>query len=453
MRRSLLPAVMLVAGLATSTAALDANYWTEKYGTRSLLLSGAVIGSVTDLSSTFYNPGAYALTDTSGFLLTVKALEFSSLELEGEGGLASKLDDSRSGLLPSFLAGRLPFHISTNSWLAYSVFTSVRQQADITGRTLLSRDVLPAQPGDETLAGEVRFEQDLDETWGGITWSARLGPRLGVGLSSYVVVRNQRFRRQVIAQALAADSVAAATVDLAGFEYQNGRLVWKAGVLFGAGPVNVGLTATTPGVNLWGSGSAGVDKMRIGQGAGRGDEFAVTSQEDAGSRYESPPSLGGGVEIPLSRTTVYLSGEWFDAVEGFEVIDVDDFVAQGSGELVRVPIRQTLRRVVNWAVGIDRQFSPRTTGYLSFGTDYSGNPDGQSDVSFSTWDAYLVTVGAAFRVLKADFTLGVAYAFGSNEASSVANFDGANVGNGLVGTPTATEIRYRSLRFIFGFEF
>ena len=41
--------------------AQETYYWNITYGTRSTLLGGAVIGSVSDLSATYYNPGAVAL--------------------------------------------------------------------------------------------------------------------------------------------------------------------------------------------------------------------------------------------------------------------------------------------------------------------------------------------------------------------------------------------------------
>ena len=43
--------------VAAPAAAQDAHYWSQQYGTRSELLSGAVVGSPQDLSTTFYNPG------------------------------------------------------------------------------------------------------------------------------------------------------------------------------------------------------------------------------------------------------------------------------------------------------------------------------------------------------------------------------------------------------------
>ena len=39
-----------------ASRAQDTQYWNIQYGTRSTLLGGAVIGSVADLSATYYNP-------------------------------------------------------------------------------------------------------------------------------------------------------------------------------------------------------------------------------------------------------------------------------------------------------------------------------------------------------------------------------------------------------------
>ncbi len=58
-------AVILLAGLH-SARGQDTQYWNLQYGTRSTLLGGAVIGSVSDLSATYYNPGALGLYKAGG---------------------------------------------------------------------------------------------------------------------------------------------------------------------------------------------------------------------------------------------------------------------------------------------------------------------------------------------------------------------------------------------------
>ncbi|MEE9578502.1 MAG: hypothetical protein V3W24_02925, partial [Gemmatimonadota bacterium] len=59
----------LILGATAEAAAQDAHYWTTQYGNRSRLLAGAVIGSVDDVSSVFYNPGALALLEKPELLL------------------------------------------------------------------------------------------------------------------------------------------------------------------------------------------------------------------------------------------------------------------------------------------------------------------------------------------------------------------------------------------------
>jgi hypothetical protein len=52
--------------IATSLCELQAqsgHYWTNQYGTRSMLLSGSVIGGVEDLGAVFYNPARLSQTE------------------------------------------------------------------------------------------------------------------------------------------------------------------------------------------------------------------------------------------------------------------------------------------------------------------------------------------------------------------------------------------------------
>ncbi|MGD8412871.1 MAG: hypothetical protein PVF33_01490, partial [Candidatus Latescibacterota bacterium] len=50
--------VALATLVGRPTYAQDTHYWNTQYGPRSMLLSGAVIGNIADMSATYYNPGA-----------------------------------------------------------------------------------------------------------------------------------------------------------------------------------------------------------------------------------------------------------------------------------------------------------------------------------------------------------------------------------------------------------
>ena len=61
---------------------------------------------------------------------------------------------------------------------------------------------LPGLPDTELLAGNLGFETKLSEYWAGLTWAKPLGNGLGLGISTFVSVRNQRSRRNVDLQGL-----------------------------------------------------------------------------------------------------------------------------------------------------------------------------------------------------------------------------------------------------------
>ena len=66
-------AAVIVAVFVQPLHAPDAHYWTVKYGPRATLLGGAVIGSVNDVSASFYNPGGLAMADSLGFAISLSA--------------------------------------------------------------------------------------------------------------------------------------------------------------------------------------------------------------------------------------------------------------------------------------------------------------------------------------------------------------------------------------------
>ena len=448
-------AVLSLALASAPASAQDANYWTNKYGTRSILLNGAVIGGPVDLSTMYYNPGGLALMKDPGVVLTVKAFEFANISLPDAGGKGIDLDDPRSSVLPTFVGGLVSFKLLGSDALAYSLFPRQGLRTNITGRTQGQVDVLPA-PGLENYYVEARLEQDMDETWVGATWSKKVGERVGIGVSPYVAVRSQRTRAQVVGQALGSDSIGAVTTTMRGFKYDNYRFLTKAGISFELKRIDVGLTVTTPGVKIMGSGEAGIDRLRLGQDV-NGDAlpdniYAVSLQQDLPSEWKSPLSIGAGANIPLGRSTLYVSGEWFDKIDAFDVLDVAPVVDEVTGQPIPFEVVQQAKSVTNGAIGLEHPFSDRFTGYVSFATDFSTAVEGKSDTALSNWDIYLITAGTTFAVGKSEFSVGAGYAFGNNEAKVPSSLSEGTVAGDIGAPPTLGTARYSSIHLIFGFS-
>jgi len=90
--------------IITTTYSQDSHYWIHQYGTRADLLSGLVVGSVKDLSSTYYNPGAIPLSPEQSLVLTTDAFEFAKITVKDGAGSGKDVSSTQSGSAPRKLS-------------------------------------------------------------------------------------------------------------------------------------------------------------------------------------------------------------------------------------------------------------------------------------------------------------------------------------------------------------
>ncbi len=162
-------AVFAVFISAPDIYAQDAHNWTQQYGPRSSLLRGAVIGSVDDISATYYNPGALGLAPDLAFAITANVFERSGVVLEDGGGNGVDLGTARSGVRPSLVAGMLRRNLFGSSVLAYSLLTRVKGTQDFSGVAILAGSDIPPSRQLQEQAGLVQGEGAGTELWAGLT--------------------------------------------------------------------------------------------------------------------------------------------------------------------------------------------------------------------------------------------------------------------------------------------
>lgn len=168
--RHSVPLAVLWAALALPWAgeaqAQDAHYWSTQYGNRSRLLAGAVIGSVDDASSVYYNPGALALLEKAELLLGGNVFQYTNVTYEGAVAGELDLDSNRFKSVPAMLAGEFPFKFLGKNRLAYSYLVRADFDFRIRERGVLTGEDVDL-PGLETVNGDVVLDQNLTESWGG----------------------------------------------------------------------------------------------------------------------------------------------------------------------------------------------------------------------------------------------------------------------------------------------
>lgn len=435
-------------------SAQDTHYWTNQYGPRSMLLGGAVIGSVGDMSATYYNPGALGYVKKPALLLSANAYQISTLKVESGAGEGIDLNTSDFSALPNMLAGGVRASWLGKNRFAYSLLTRHRARAELKNSRVTKADVLPESPGEEDFAGGLLADGATKELWAGITWARGLSERVGIGVTQYLSIYNRSKQFDVFAQALTEDGHVALVYDANNYSSDVYSLLWKAGLGFDFTPVTVGVTITTPNIRLFGSGASTFNSTRVGldlDGDGTPDDtFETDVQTEVKTHHKSPLSVGVGAAWHFSSTTIHGSMEWFDGVDSYDVLELESYVSQGTGEVVTPTLRQKLDSVVNFAVGLEHVFNERATGYVSFNTDRSAF-NSESDVSLTEFDIYHTTGGSNLTFGRYELMLGASYAWGSQTTQQAIDLNPED-DEEVINPEDTVDVIYRSLTFLIGFS-
>ena len=406
--------------------AQDTQYWNIQYGTRSMLLGGAVIGSVSDLSGTYYNPGSLGLSRASGLILSTGVYEGNSLTLYGSGIEKRQFYSLKFNTAPSFIAGRFPADSGAADRLAYSLITRQRTNLDLRWRFVGTSQNIPGVRGSGSVAQEAALRQDISEKWGGFTWSRPLGGVAGIGVTTYFALRSQDKGGNLSLGALTDSAGVAGLSYETDYTYYNVRLLWKAGLAIDISPLTLGVTLTTPSINLFGTGSTYVttqSSMVDVNGDGIPDPiFVADYQQDLASAYRSSWALGLGASYQLDQFRIDLSAEWYAAVSRFNIMEPSPFTGQSTGVRYQNSFSASLDPVLNVGVGVEFDAGEHISWYASIITDNSGATSGAGgNFAVSSIDFLNVTGGGMFSAGRSKITVGLGYAFGSSPVSFTDN--------------------------------
>lgn len=447
----------LICFVTLNGAAQDSHYWTHQYGMQGNLLGGLVIGSVTGLAGTFYNPGSLPLIDQSQVILASKVIEFSNVTLKSLAMSGRNLSYSDVGPAPTMLAGTIKLRGLGNHWLGYSYLTRQAVNIDISGTATVTGNFVPSVPGMAQAAIDYELSERLTETWWGLTWAYKISPSLGIGVSQYVTVRVHHVDFETGTEvSLPNGNVSLASASRISY-YLNWRLLWKAGVIWDSPGLTLGATLTTPSLGLYGRGNTGVNNTAVGPLPNNGSPNGYVEadyQTGLKAEYRTPLSMGAGATLKLDELRIYASAEWFSRVNTYAVVPGRDFVGQTTGQTLSNSVSNELRSVLNYGVGLEYIYRPDLKFYWSFLTDHTARPvSTRANLSFADWDIYEFVGGATFKIRSSAFALGVGVGFGNRKNEQGPGVFPAVPGVQIPGLAAGQEFSYSSARLILGFAF
>jgi hypothetical protein len=447
--------LLLVMAASGPAAAQDTHYWTQQYGTQAELLLGTVVGSLMDLSAVYYNPGGLALQERPSLILGTQAFQYQSIDITDNEGNQSPLQAQKFGPAPSLFAAMLPPKMLDGE-LAFSVLTKTSFDFRIEA---VGSGLLYDNPPDSlaVLGGEFYIDQDVDGVWGGPTWSRAWG-KTGVGLTGFVAYQGQRTRNQILFQGLRTQNEGASATFIDSFRFWHIRLVFKLGMAWDYNPLTFGFALTSPGIGLFGQGSALVNifinDFDIDGDNNPDTELIANSNNDVPAQYKSPASISGGLSYRFGNTTLHFTAEYFDKVDRYEVMESVTFDSPTTGKTYTHRAILELKEVFNWGIGVEQPIRPWLKAYGSYTTDRSAAVDGlASSIAVSTWDLYHVMGGTAFTFWGNDITLGVGYSWGKDRAPKNKNIETSTGPAEIPFEQVDATIEYQQWKFIVGFAF
>lgn len=447
MKRKILFFIVIIL-LSSLQYAQENNYWNIQYGTRSTLLGGAVIGSVSDLSATFYNPGAIALFPDVKFILSAQVYQLDKYKIVDGAAEGKDLDYSSIVPSPNFVAFDLAFNFLGDDRLAFSILTRQNSNLEFSSRIIDSLEVIESSPGKESFAGGINSEKKFNDVWGGITYSTKLSEVIGLGFTGYISYRSHKASTITILQALQSNGDIASYSNISNYRYNNCRALLKAGIGLNLKPLTLGLTATTPSLNIFGTGSVGTHLFVSGVDTNR---FESNYQEEVKSEFNSSWAVGIGGAYKLGRTKIHLSAEWYDAINKFYVLDTEPYVSQSSGETLTNDLTHEAKSVINFGFGMDYFASDSLIFSLSVTSDLSAYVENTTTnlAPYSAWDLIHIAGGSTFNFFKSEVTVGVVYSFGSQTIQNKIDITPDEDESSII---RQSEFKYSQIKVLLGFQ-
>lgn len=454
---------ILILSTRQLLTAQDGHYWTQQYGTKSILLSNSMIGGVEDLGALYYNPGRLGLIENPAFLLNADVYELSKIKFDDAFGDGASLSKSTFGSVPSFVAGTFKVGFLKGHHFGYSILQRQSIDIDFNYRNEVFGNVIENFPGEEYFGANIRFNQKVKEEWYSLTWSYPFSDKLSIGVTSSMTRLKSRKGTLIELQALSESGDVAQYQFDRNYSIEHYGILWKLGIAGETKLFNWGLTLTTPSIQISSKGTYNYEEFFSGiDGASTiPDRFTTSRQSDISTDYRRPLALGGGLTFPFKKSEIHLSGEWYSGVSSYILLQAAPHVSQSDGETIRFALVDDLKSVINFGVGTQLYLSEKLSTYLSASTDFSAAPDLSTGFSqnepiahntvFSA-DFYHLAAGFVLSIKRVDITLGAAYTSGKQEFARPVNFPNED-DDGIFEMDETGSFKWSRFRVIFSFSF
>lgn len=463
--------LFLACFLFQQVFAQDTHYWTNQFGTESVLMGGAVVGGTKDNSAIFYNPGSLGFIDTGSLSINATTYQVENIKIKNALGEKKDFVNNQFGSMPLLVSGLIKSNqkrLKIGYGLIRQIDFHFKANARIDQKVSLADE--NESPGEENFIGEARIDSRLTSDLLGIGMGYKLNDKLSIGLTHQFSFRSHSFSRNTLSRFFLNDSVFTLISSnyFRSANYFSLSYSAKFGIEWKEKKYSAGLTICTPSLGLYGSGdvSADITANNILYNGVRIDALANDYQQKLKARYKTPFSVSAGVNWYTGRSKIGISAQYYGAIKIYNIMQakpasfvrpVSLYSNLSSDQFLL--LKAATNPVFNVAIGYEYKINQKYLINLGFRTNnsfYNRDLNKQFGIvpEITGWDIYHFTLGGSIKKGRNNLTLGLITAFGSDtKHEQDGNLNKPSEENLLLGSLIVTKATYSSVGLLLGYTF
>ncbi len=427
-----------------------------------MLLSGSVIGGVSDLGLVYYNPARLSQVANPAFLISADVYELNRIQINDAFGRDADAKQQDFGGVPSMAAGTFSIPFLKKHHFGWAILIRHNYTLSPGYKKEVYDNVIDYFPGNEYFGADVHMNIKIKEEWTGVTWSYPVNERISIGASGYYTHSDIGKGSKIDLQAMSDDKQVAVYRFAKDYSGSVDGLLFKAGISWQQEKFIAGLTLTTP-VLVLRSGSGYRHELYFSSIADyiENDEvYLSNSQKDLPTKYRTPLSLGGGITYHIGKSNVHFSTEWFSRVNRYSLFSANEYYSQSHGDTLNFKLMNELRSILNAGIGIEYFLSEKISAHGSFSTDFSAlaesnysffEQNAESTAGGFRSDYYHLGGGFVLTLKGAEITLGCTYTGAGLQIPRI--FDFPEEGDDeIFEADEYTTLQWQRWRFVFSFS-
>ncbi len=412
-----------------SLLAQPGNYWSMGSNTEASILSGAVVGGGSGITSIYYNPAGIAELDENKISIDASLFQFnlSSYKNAYRNGVDESYLDYQA--MPRFFS--FVYHTKSipNLSIQYAVFSRGQhlQKLNGSGGSVVKESFTGHKKNYST---NYTYENRYSDTWFGIGSAYKINEQWTIGYSLLASTKIFLYYENNSIDLIPINDSITEVSKYVYYDRQDSYIISiinKLGVHYKIKDWSFGLNISLPSMRLYGDGyhRREVSMTNIILEDGPVDDFIQKETNyHIKADFKEPLAIAFGLvkENTNNKTNLYFSTEYFFPVDTYKSIDnsqvasfyIDEY-QPGSNFLT---YQYSAESVLNVAFGLKKSLSNNVALMGGIKTDFASNKLSDfKNIEYAQYirgysNLYYITAGARFDIKKANVLIGLQYSLG-----------------------------------------